>query len=128
MVQYVFQAGENREAALERLPAEEKVEDRALSCSAEEVSLHHGQLVEIRQKSECHGLFSVRKAGWRMGDSNPRPTDCEPAALPTELIPRRLAILADPPILGKYEDISCHAKFQRFSSPGQSIFLYVSFP
>lgn len=25
---------------------------------------------------------------WRMGDSNPRPIDCEPIALPTELIPR----------------------------------------
>ena len=25
---------------------------------------------------------------WRMGDSNPRPIDCEPIALPTELIPQ----------------------------------------
>jgi hypothetical protein len=26
---------------------------------------------------------------WRMGDSNPRPIDCEPIALPTELIPQK---------------------------------------
>ena len=33
------------------------------------------------RRQDCHGK-------WRMGDSNPRPIDCEPIALPTELIPQ----------------------------------------
>ena len=32
--------------------------------------------------------WAALKMTWRMGDSNPRPIDCEPIALPTELITR----------------------------------------
>ena len=42
-------------------------------------------ILHLKTKAARWAAFKIK---WRMGDSNPRPIDCEPIALPTELIPR----------------------------------------
>ena len=56
------------------------------------------------------------KIKWRMGDSNPRPIDCEPIALPTELIPRFLHrfILSNPLFLLQFDySVKCFMRLDQ---------------
>ena len=77
-------------------------------------ALHY--FIQINDKSEpipYRKKVRIILIWWSMGGSNPRPQDCEPCALPAELMPREkprkngLSILHFSTILSKikYEDV-----------------------